>query len=522
MVVLRCCFCHPCGTVRSLDEITPGLVLGGRYECLLPIARGGQASVWAARVTGARGFEKTVAIKTMLPSLSKNSNFERMFLDEARVASRISHPNVVEILDLGEEGALLYLVMEYVEGEQLQFVIDALHKRPAMPVHLGVKIVMDVCAGLHAAHELKQDGRPLDLVHRDVSPQNILVSVDGVPKVVDFGVAKANSLSGVRTATGTFKGKPAYMAPEQITGADVDRRADIFALGTVLYLITTGRHPFRAENDMATLHRVVEGKPSKNPSEHVTGYPTGLEFVVLKALSKHPEDRFQTAAEMARALMQAIPEVQTTGDTDVAACVRELGDKQLTERADALRGALAEADKRRPPAPDRGSSPTQMEPTHPDAPSLLRPSTVTPAPLENPTPPEAVLSAHPPRAAGNRYVPIVVGAVAIAAAFVIGAMLFGKRNNSAAVTADPSSTAATSAASTPSSTATPSAAPSASAAQSAEPADSAVSLDSLPKVSDVPDPARVVSGPRRDAGAPTPSATSPSKGYVPSIRDPGF
>ncbi len=508
--------------MQSLTELMPGRFLG-RYELLMPIAQGGMAAVWAARLRGSRGFQKVVAIKTILPTLSDDPRFEQMFLDEAALASRIRHSNVAQVLDLGEDQGLLYQVAEWVDGQPLSTLVRESKGGRGLPYPIAAKIMIGVCEGLHAAHEMKDDaGNCVGLVHRDVSPQNILVSVDGVPKVVDFGVAKANSLSGVRTATGTFKGKPAYMAPEQITGSDVDRRADIFALGTVLYLITTGRHPFRAENDMATLHRVVEGKPSKKPSEHVTGYPSGLEHVVLKALSKHPDDRFQTAAEMARALMQAIPEVQTTGDTDVAACVRELGDKQLTERADALRGALAEADKRRPPSPDRGSSPTQMEPTHPDAPSLLRPSTVTPAPLENPTPPEAVLSAHPPRAAGNRYVPIVVGAVAIAAAFVIGAMLFGKRTNSTAVTVDPSSTVAASAASTASSTATPSAAPSASAAQTAEPADSAVSLDSLPKVSDVPDPTRVSSGTRRDAGAPTPSATSPSKGYVPSIRDPGF
>jgi len=343
MVVLRCCFCHPCGTVRSLDEITPGLVLGGRYECLLPIARGGQASVWAARISGARGFEKTVAIKTMLPSLSKNSNFERMFLDEARVASRISHPNVVEILDLGEEGALLYLVMEYVEGEQLQFVIDALHKRPAMPVHLGVKIVMDVCAGLHAAHELKQDGRPLDLVHRDVSPQNIMLSVQGHVKLVDFGVAKMKGRLAEETADGFVRGKTSYLAPEQVVDASLDRRTDLFALGVILYEVTTGTHPFRAESDGATLHNILR-KPVKKPSTLRADYPAGLEAVVLRALEREPEFRFQTASDMFRALDAVLPPQQRATAEDLASFVQPI----IGSRVERFLADLSHAAQRTP------------------------------------------------------------------------------------------------------------------------------------------------------------------------------
>jgi len=501
--------------MQSLNELTPGRFLG-RYELLMPIAQGGMAAVWAARLRGSRGFQKVVAIKTILPTLSDDPRFEQMFLDEAALASRIRHSNVVQVADLGEDQGLLYQVMEWIDGQALNALLRETKGGRGLPYPIAAKIMIGVCEGLHAAHEMKDDsGSCVGLVHRDVSPQNILVSVDGVPKVVDFGVAKASSLSGVRTTAGTFKGKPAYMAPEQILGGEVDRRADIFALGTVLYLITTGKHPFRGESEMATLHRVVEGNPPTKPTELVSGYPSGLEFVVLKAVSRKPEDRFATASDMARALMQAVPEVQITGDTDVAACVRELGGKHLTARTDALRAALKEADARLGVVGP--STHTLSEATQLDAPSVLRPSTVTPPPsAENATPREGVVAYTPARPAA-RYLPIVAGVIAISAAFVIGAVLFGKRTNPPAVpSATPEPAASVAAApSAVDSTDTPVA-----ASASAEPAGSAVSLDSLPKVPDPQDPGRTGAAPRKDAGAP--AGTSTSKGYVPSIRDPGF
>lgn len=341
--------------MRSLDEITPGLVLGGHYECLLPIARGGQASVWAARVNGARGFEKTVAIKTILPTLTQNSNVERMFLDEARVASSIRHPNVVEILELGEEGALLYLVMEYVEGEQLLLVIDALRKRGPMPLALGVKIVMDVCSGLHAAHELKQNGRPLELVHRDISPQNIMISLQGHVKLVDFGVAKMNIRLAEETADGFIKGKTSYLAPEQVVDKSLDRRTDLFALGTILYEITTGTHPFRVDSDGATLHNILRRK-IKRPSELREDYPPQLEAVVMRALEREPEFRFQTALDMYKALDAAIPHEQRATAEDLAAFVQPI----IGPRVERFLADLAAAAQRHPP-PDnskRGITPT--------------------------------------------------------------------------------------------------------------------------------------------------------------------
>lgn len=332
--------------MESLNELKPGRFLG-RYELLAPIAQGGMAAVWAARLRGTRGFQKVVAIKTILPTLSDDPRFESMFLDEASLAARIRHSNVVQVLDLGEDEGLLYQVMEWVDGQPLSALVRDAPGGRGLPHAIAVRILIAVCEGLHAAHEMRDDaGNPVELVHRDVSPQNILVSLDGVPKVVDFGVAKATTLSSVRTAADTFKGKPAYMAPEQILGTDVDRRADIFALGVVLYLATTGKHPFRGETDMATLHRICESEPPDPPSKVYSGYPRALEEVVMRAIEKDASKRFPTAADMARALKVAMPDAQETGDTEVAVCVRQLNSAHLRARSEALKRALVDADAR--------------------------------------------------------------------------------------------------------------------------------------------------------------------------------
>jgi len=205
--------------VTSNEQLTPGMELG-RCELLVPIAQGGMATVWAARQKGSRGFQKTVAIKTMLPNLSDDAQFEQMFLDEARLASRIHHPNVVEISDLGEQQDILYIVMEWIDGEALSVLARASKKAETpIPVRVVLKIISQACSGLHAAHELKDDNEQLlHIVHRDVSPQNILVTYDGVVKLVDFGVAKAVGRASGETTAGQIKGKIPYMSPEQARG----------------------------------------------------------------------------------------------------------------------------------------------------------------------------------------------------------------------------------------------------------------------------------------------------------------
>src|SRR5689334_20848628 len=216
----------------------------GSYEVLLCIARGGMASVWAARQHGARGFSRLVALKTVLPELAA-PDLDMMFLDEARVTARIHHPNVCEVFELIEYQGVLALSMEWVDGDTLNNLLSGRAKSSALEPRVAAQIIAHVAHGLHAAHELRDErGAPLQLVHRDISPQNILISRAGHVKVTDFGVAK--SLDGVReaTAVGKVKGKLSYMSPEQAQGKLIDRRSDIFSLGVVLYVATVRSHPF--------------------------------------------------------------------------------------------------------------------------------------------------------------------------------------------------------------------------------------------------------------------------------------
>ena len=327
-------------------EVRPGVVLG-RYECLLPIARGGMAAVWAARARGARGFQKIVAIKTMLPSLSTEPDFEKMFLDEARVVAGIRHPNVVEVIDLGEEAHLLYIVMEWIDGEPLSALMRT---RPPgdrkLPFGIGVKVMMDVCAGLHAAHELKDEtGQPAGLVHRDVSPQNILITYDGVVKLVDFGVAKTLAMSSAQTSAGQIKGKVPYMAPEQVLGNPLDRRVDVFSAGVVLYQLTTGTHPFRGENDVATFHNLLYADiPS--PARIVAGYPRPLEKVVLKALARDPEQRYATTADMGDELASVSRRIDGVSARKLSECMTSVLGETGERRRAAIQQALEVVDHR--------------------------------------------------------------------------------------------------------------------------------------------------------------------------------
>jgi eukaryotic-like serine/threonine-protein kinase len=330
----------------SEDELRPGLILG-RYELLAPVAKGGMAQVWIARMTGTRGFTKTVAIKTMLPNISEDPLFEEMFLDEASLASRVRHPNAVEIMDLGEDAGILYLVMEWIDGEPLSVLIKQTATSGGIPRHLAVRIVMQSCAGLHAAHELKDEqGASVGLVHRDVSPQNILTSYDGVVKVVDFGVAKATGRASAATSAGQLKGKVPYMSPEQASGGEIDRRTDVFAMGILLYMMTTGKHPFRKENEAQTLLAICSDAPVVKPSSFLPDYPPELETVLLKSLAKSAEDRFQTASEMQRALDALPGELRASTDDELAEFVREVLAERMEKRRSLIQRAIQAADHR--------------------------------------------------------------------------------------------------------------------------------------------------------------------------------
>lgn len=329
------------------DKLSPGMVLG-RYELLLPIAQGGMATVWAARQKGSRGFQKTVAIKTMLPALSDDPQFEQMFLDEASLASRIHHPNVAEILDVGEQDDALYIVMEWVDGEALSVLTKTSKKNNiTFPQRIALRIVRQACGGLHAAHELRDENEQLlDLVHRDVSPQNILVSYDGIVKMVDFGVAKALGRAGGETTAGQLKGKVPYMSPEQALGKKIDRRTDVFAMGIVLYRLTTGLHPFLGETDIVTMKNIIS-RPVLPPRMKNPSFPAELERVLLTCLKKDPNERYQTMLELDAAIERVLALAgASVVDDDIGAFVRSvMGDRGQKRRA-ALRDAVRAADER--------------------------------------------------------------------------------------------------------------------------------------------------------------------------------
>ncbi|MFO0590777.1 MAG: serine/threonine-protein kinase [Polyangiaceae bacterium] len=324
-------------------NLSPGHRLDGRYELLAPVAQGGMAVVWVARVVGKLGLEKLYAVKTILPHLSDDASFRTMFLDEAKLASRIRHPNVVALEDLGEENGQLYMVLEWVQGDSL----SRLHKDvgdhgQAIPPNILLRILADACAGLHAAHELQgDDGRLLNVVHRDISPQNLLVTTGGVTKVIDFGIATAMDRMAEKTRTGILKGKIEYAAPEQVQMKRVDRRADLWALGVILYQYLAGRFPYRAERDIDMVEALVTLRDPDPLPPHV---PPALANVAMTALRPRREERYPNALEMQRALEGCMTAPTTT--TDVAAFLAEHLSSRLEGRRREIADAIRAADER--------------------------------------------------------------------------------------------------------------------------------------------------------------------------------
>ncbi len=278
----------------------------GRYRVVDEIGIGGMASVHLARMDGPGGFQKWVAIKRIHPHLVEDESFIQMFLDEARVAARISHPNVASVFELGKHEDTYWIAMEYLHGEPLREVMRRTEELGApMPPEIACRVIADAAEGLNAAHELVgKNGEKLNLIHRDVTPHNLFVTYDGTTKVVDFGIAKFTSRMS-STRAGTLKGKLAYMSPEQVQGEPIDRRTDIFALGVVLWELTTGQRLFRMESDLDTLAKVQECNIPR-PSSIVRGYPIDLEKIVMKALAKNRGERFKTAREFSRALQSLL------------------------------------------------------------------------------------------------------------------------------------------------------------------------------------------------------------------------
>lgn len=320
----------------------------------MELASGGMATVFVARQRGAAGFERVVVVKRVHRHLLRDRTFLDMFLDEARVASSIRHANVVSVIDVVEGDDELFLVMDYVESTALSTLWRAaMEMGERLPTPVAVRIVADMLAGLHAAHEvLDMRGQPLHVVHRDVSPQNVVVGVDGVSRLLDFGIAKAAHRI-VETQSGSLKGKIAYMAPEAARGEDLDRRADIFAAGAVLYEAVTGQRLFEGENELDTLRRVSEAH-FVAPSLVAPGLPPALDAVVARALAPLREQRFPTAAAFLEALEHAVPPAHPR---EVQACLERLCGARIATRRAELR-ALVEGTTE--PRVSRLSSSTPM------------------------------------------------------------------------------------------------------------------------------------------------------------------
>lgn len=270
----------------------------GRYEIDSRLAQGGMAEVWLARSQGIDGFQKRVVLKTILPDLAGNPNFVKMFINEALLAAQLNHPYIVQIFDLGQVGGTYFIAMEHVHGRTLRQIQRACHKKgKVIPPWFVLRVFERVAEGLAYAYDFcNDDGTRLELVHRDVTPENIMVSLRGGVKILDFGVAKA-SAAAFQTKSGSLKGKYAYISPEQIKGAAADHRGDIYAVGVGLYELLTGHAPFRGKNELELLRNVLEAKP-KPPREVVPSIPKDLETIVLRAIAADPAHRYSHAAEL--------------------------------------------------------------------------------------------------------------------------------------------------------------------------------------------------------------------------------
>lgn len=304
----------------------------GRYAIFDEIGGGGMAKVHLGRVLGAAGFSRIVAIKRVQPALAGDPQSAAMLVDEARVAARIRHPNVVQTLDVVNADGELILVMDYVHGPSLSWLMRALRARDeCAPLPIAMRIILDTLAGLHAAHEAKSErGRPLEIVHRDVSPHNVLVNAEGTAQLADFGIAKAEGKL-TDTAHGQIKGKVAYMAPEQLRGESLDRRADVFATGILLWELLTGRELFRVTSSRtlaAVAQRILE--MNVEPPSHFRGISPEVEDIVMRALHADPNERFRTAQAMGLALEAAAP---VASREEVAAWIGDVAGALLDERA---------------------------------------------------------------------------------------------------------------------------------------------------------------------------------------------
>jgi serine/threonine protein kinase len=308
----------------------------GPYELLDRVAVGGMAEVFKAKRSGVEGFEKIVAVKRILPHLSDNQEFVDMFVNEAKMVAGLTHPNIVQIFDLGRIETSYYIAMEYIHGRDLRTILRRAKDRGLrMPLDLALRIASLVSSALEYAHRKKDDrGRAMEIVHRDVSPQNILISFEGDVKLTDFGIAKAATKAST-TDRGALRGKLLYMSPEQAWGRLMDRRSDLFSLGLVLYEMITDQKPFLGgggSSEMSVLETVRECRIGP-PREANPRIPEELDRLVVKALAKDPDERFQDAAEMGKGLERVLRDRPTPSASELARFVELLFDREEREEA---------------------------------------------------------------------------------------------------------------------------------------------------------------------------------------------
>jgi eukaryotic-like serine/threonine-protein kinase len=391
----------------------------GKYSLVARLATGGMAEIFLARLQGAAGFEKLVCIKRILPHLARDKQFVAMFLDEARIAARISHPNVCQVFELGEIEGSYYLAMEYLEGVPLACFRRSDYYGEMPEPRLVAGIAVQACEGLHHAHQLKNtDGSVMEVVHRDVSPQNLFVTVDGIVKVLDFGIAKIQDAT-VRTSTGAVKGTYAYMAPEQLRGERVDRRTDVFALGIVMWETLMRRHLFQRDTDFLTFQAITT-----DPIEDVCALrpdvPPALSAVIMTALARDREQRYPTARVLGEAIAAAIQPLSGSAISEeiARAFPAELGEQAALIRVAREGGAFA-LDLDRGPSVGHGTE-LLTTPT-----SNLRTSSETPVSRSNagaPVPPASGVGAGAGVGVGAGGAPVARVATTPSARMVAAAM----------------------------------------------------------------------------------------------------
>jgi serine/threonine protein kinase len=317
----------------------------GRFTLRYEIASGGMATVYLARARGPGGFDRPLALKRIHPHLAKKREYAEMFLDEARLAARITHPNVCSVFDFGQVDGTYFMAMEYLVGQPLSSLLRAGARRPELVTSprwqaLAAKIIADACEGLHAAHELKNEaGKPMGVVHRDVSPHNIFVTYDGAVKVVDFGVAKAEGRLQ-QTTPGALKGKFAYMSPEQIRGKDIDRRLDVWALGVCLWELLAAKRLFGKRSEGEMLQAVVHEELAP-PSRAREGVPDALDRIVMRALERDVEKRYPTARALGRDLNAFVASSGVSASLpDLAELMDELFQAERERKLDVVASVL--------------------------------------------------------------------------------------------------------------------------------------------------------------------------------------